>query len=43
MDLPRSDFEAYVGGHFATVPGTYTLSIGQSSKDLGLSLTVQAP
>jgi beta-glucosidase len=43
MDLPRSDFEAYLGGHFVTVPGTYLLQIGQSSENLPLWLNVSAP
>ena len=43
MHLPRSDFEAYLGGHFAIVRGTYTLLLGQSSENLSLALHLKAP
>ncbi len=43
MELPRSDFEAYLRGRFVTVPGTYRLAIGQSSEDLSLALHLKAP
>ena len=43
MELPRSDFEAYLRGRFVTVPGTYGLAIGQSSEDLSLALHLKAP
>jgi hypothetical protein len=43
MQLPRSDFEAYLRGRFVTVPGTYGLAIGQSSEDLRLALHLKAP
>ena len=43
MELPRSDFEAYLRGHFVTVPGTYRLAIGQSSENLSLEFHLKAP
>jgi len=43
MHLPRSDFEAYLGGHFAIVRGTYTLLLGQSSENLPIQLKLSAP
>jgi beta-glucosidase len=43
MDLPGSDFEAYLGGHFVTVRGTYTVELGQSSENLPLQLSLTAP
>ena len=43
MMLPRSDFEAYLGGRSRTLRGTYTLALGQSSSDLPLQLRLSAP
>ncbi len=42
LHVPRSAFAAYLGGAWTTVPGTYTLSVGQSSADLPLSVPLTA-
>ncbi|MBV8461790.1 MAG: glycoside hydrolase family 3 C-terminal domain-containing protein [Acidimicrobiales bacterium] len=39
---PRS-FEAYLGGRWTSVPGSYTLSAGQSSASLPLHVSLAAP
>ena len=43
IPVPSSAFTAYMGGSWTTVPGTYTVSVGQSSASLPLSATVAAP
>ncbi len=43
LPVPASAFEAYLDGTWSTVPGTYTLSVGESSADLRLSASVPAP
>ncbi len=43
LTVPSSAFQSYVGSSWTTVPGTYTLSVGQSSADLPLSVPVQVP
>lgn len=43
MTVPPSSFQAYLGGHWTVVPGRYTLSVGQSSASLPLSVRVPAP
>ncbi len=43
MSLPQSAFEAYVHGSLRTLSGDYSISIGQSSTDLGLRLALRAP
>ena len=41
--VPASAFRAYVAGTWTTVPGLYTLAVGQASSDLRLSAPVAAP
>jgi beta-glucosidase len=41
--LPASAFMAYLQGALRTVPGTYTIGIGQSSADLPIHLATSAP
>jgi len=43
LELPRRDFEAFLHGGFSTVPGSYVISLGQSSASLPLHATVRAP
>ena len=43
MSIPASAFRSYLGGTWTSVPGTYTVSVGQSATDLPLSVTVAAP
>lgn len=43
LAVPAAAFEAYLNGGWTTVPGRYTLSVGQSSSDLPLSVTTTAP
>jgi beta-glucosidase len=43
LSVPSSAFEAYLNGAWSTTPGTYTLSVGESSADLPLSVPVAAP
>ncbi len=43
LDVPSSSFRVYLGGGWTTVPGTYTLSVGQSSSALPLTVSVTAP
>ncbi len=43
LAVPASSFRVYLNGGWATVPGPYTLSVGQSSSDLPLSVTTTAP
>lgn len=43
LELARSAFEAYLGGRWRTVPGSYTISVGDSSADLPLTASVGAP
>ena len=43
LDVPTTAFRAYLGAGWATVPGTYTLSVGTSSSDLPLSLPLGTP
>lgn len=40
LTIPGSAFDTYLGRSWTTVPGDYTLSVGQSSSDLSLSTTV---
>jgi len=43
LDLPASAFTAYLNGRWQALPGQYTLSVGESSADLGLRASVFAP
>jgi beta-glucosidase len=43
LTVPTSAFRAYLANSWTTVPGTYTLSVGQWSADLPLSVAVAAP
>jgi beta-glucosidase len=43
LAVPASAFRAFLTGTWTTVPGAYTLSVGQSSSDLPLSTSVAAP
>jgi beta-glucosidase len=43
LAVPRTAFEAFLAGAWTTVPGRYTLSVGQSSSDLPLSVSLTAP
>jgi beta-glucosidase len=41
--VPASAFRAFLSGAWTTVPGSYTLSVGNSSADLPLSASLAAP
>ncbi len=41
--VPGTAFQTYQTGAWSTVPGTYTLSVGESSSDLPLTSAVPAP
>jgi beta-glucosidase len=43
LSVPASAFRAYLNGAWTTVPGAYTLSVGESSSDLPLAASVTAP
>ena len=43
IPIPTSAFTAFVGGTWTTTPGTYTVSVGQSSSNLPLSAALTAP
>ncbi|MGO8872730.1 MAG: glycoside hydrolase family 3 protein [Acidimicrobiales bacterium] len=43
LTVPDSMLRSYLGGAWTTVPGDYTVSVGQSSADLPLSTTVPVP
>jgi beta-glucosidase len=43
LSVPASAFESYLNGSWSTTPGTYILSVGQSSADLALRTQVAAP
>ena len=43
LPIPASAFTTAANGSPATVPGAYTLSLGQSSSDLPLSTTIAVP
>jgi beta-glucosidase len=43
LALPASAFQAYLQGTFRTVPGLYSIDIGQSSANLPIHLTTKAP
>jgi beta-glucosidase len=43
LAVPASAFQAFVGGAWTTVPGNYTLAVGESSSSLPLSVSVPAP
>ncbi len=43
MFVPDTALRAFLGGSWVTVPGTYTVSVGQSSADLSLSQTLPQP
>ncbi len=43
LNVPASAFQAYLGGSWTTVPGTYQLSVGESSSNLPLSTSLTAP
>lgn len=43
LTLPRSAFQADIGGSLQVVPGTYSIDIGQSSADLPIHLRTAAP
>jgi beta-glucosidase len=43
LTLPASAFQAYLHGKFRSVPGGYSIDVGQSSADLPIHLTTTAP
>ncbi len=43
LPIPATAFTTAAGGSPATVPGVYTLALGQSSSDLPLSTTITVP
>ncbi len=43
LDVPASAFESYLADGWTTVPGTYTISVGDSSANLPLSASVVVP
>jgi beta-glucosidase len=43
LTLPASAFQAYLHGGFRTLPGTYSINIGQSSASLPIHLATNAP
>ncbi|MGH9078913.1 MAG: glycoside hydrolase family 3 C-terminal domain-containing protein, partial [Acidimicrobiales bacterium] len=43
LSVPSSAFEAYLNGAWSIPPGTYVLSVGESSADLPLTVPVAAP
>ncbi len=43
LALPASAFQAYLNGGFRTVPGLYSIDIGQSSANQPIHLTTKAP
>ena len=43
LTLPASAFQAYLHGTFRSVPGTYSIDVGQSSADLPIHLATTAP
>ncbi len=43
LTVPASSFATYLNGSWTTVPGTYTVSVGQSSASHPLSATLPAP
>ena len=43
LTVPASAFRSYQGSSWTTVPGTYTLAVGESSADHPLQATVQLP
>jgi beta-glucosidase len=43
LDVPAGAFESYLAGGWTTVPGTYTMSVGDSSANLPLSANVVVP
>jgi len=43
LSVPASAFQAFLGGAWTTVPGSYTLSVGESSANLPLSTSLDAP
>jgi beta-glucosidase len=43
LSVPASAFQAYLNGSWSTIPGTYIVSVGESSADLTLSTSVARP
>jgi beta-glucosidase len=43
LTLPASAFQAYRQGTFRSLPGSYSIDVGQSSADLPIHLTTTAP
>ena len=43
LQVPDSAFQAFLGGAWTAVPGTYQLSVGESSSSLPLSTSMAAP
>ena len=43
LPISRSGFEAWLHGRFATVPGTYRISVGPNAEHLAISLATPAP
>lgn len=43
LSVPSSAFEAFLGGGWTTVPGAYTVSVGESSGNLPLYASLSAP
>ncbi len=43
LPVPASAFQAYLGGAWSIPPGSYTISVGESSSDLPLTVAVAAP
>jgi beta-glucosidase len=43
LDIPSATLQVYLSHGWATVPGTYVLSVGPSSSDLPLSVSLSTP
>jgi beta-glucosidase len=43
LSVPASAFQAFIGGSWTTVPGDYTVAVGESSSDLRLTASLPAP
>ena len=41
MHIPWSGFQSYVGNRFTTIPGQYSISVGESSANLPFSVSIQ--
>jgi beta-glucosidase len=43
LDIPSATLQVYLSHGWTTVPGTYVLSVGPSSSDLPLSVSLSTP